>query len=157
MATVISENRCLELFVRSLSPSEAPTANHIHRLRNLEHTGQIADATITVWGHEVGLAETPERTATGRFIRERIAAIRAWARENDVQVSPFFRNREVTDGITGECYTAVRLPVRCLVEYRDTDIAHVTPHRTEQRTVGVADRLQQLEVTDAMTTAPTSS
>lgn len=154
MATATPADRSLELFVRSLSPTEAPATDHVDRVRTFAADGRVADATVTVWGDEVGLAETPRRTATGRFILERVAALRAWAADNDVGVAPFFRTREVATTVTGETFTAMRLPVCCLAEYRDCEVVHVTPHLADDRTVTVADRLQQLERAAGATASP---
>lgn len=148
MATATPSDRSLNLFVRSLSPAEAPGTDHVARVRALAADGRAADATVTVWGHEVGLAETPRRTATGRFLLERVAAVRAWADERGVEVAPFFRVREVAAEVTGETHAAIRLPIRCLAEYRNGEVVYVTPHLAGERTVTVADRLAELETAE---------
>lgn len=145
MATATRDARSVELFVRSLSPADSPTTPHVRRLRSLEAAGRIESVTVLVWGRELGLSRTADRTATGQFFLDRIAAFRVWADEHEVTLDPFFETREVDSSITGERYASLLLPVCCLAEYEDDQLRHVTPHSNGCAIRTVADRLRSLD------------
>lgn len=140
-----SDGRSIELFVRSLEPAAAPGPDHAGRVRALAAAGRVADANVTVWGTEVGLSTTAVRTPRGKCILDRVAELRAWADERDVTVVPFFESREVTSSVTGEAYTALRLPVSCLAEYDGGELVHVAPYTDGTAVCSVDDRLRRLE------------
>jgi len=145
MVSGTSDGRTLELFVRSLSPGETGGVDHARRARTLAATGRVADASVTVWGEEVGLSTTAIRTPMGRAILDRVAELRSWADDRDVTMVPFFESRDVTSEMTGESYTAMRLPVSCLAEYVDGELVHVAPYTDGTAVHSVDDRLAHLE------------
>lgn len=139
------DRRRLELYVRSLSAADAPADDQARRVRALADEGRVADASVLVWGQEVGLSTAALRTRLGKAILDRIGTFRAWAAERDASMGPFFTARTVTGTVTGESYSTLRLPVSCLAEYVGEELVHVAPHRDASRTVTVADRLRVLE------------
>lgn len=140
--------RRVELFVRSLSPDPArnPANDHLPRLRTLADRGRV-DLTVSVWGREVGLSQTAT-TGPGSHVLERVADFRGWADEYGVSLTPFFREREVDSGLTGESYAALVLPAACLAEYRDGNLTAVTPHAADSTVRSVRDHVDWLETTD---------
>ena len=138
-------DRRLELYVRSLSGGEPTASEHAQRVRTLAASGQVADATVLVWGEEVGLSTTAFRTRVGKCILDRVASFRAWAEERGGSMTPFFDARTVTGTVTGECYASLRLPVSCLAEYEAGDLVHVAPYRAGSTTCTVEDRLRHHE------------
>lgn len=138
-------DRRLELYVRSLSGGEPTASEQAQRVRNLAATGRVADATVLVWGEEVGLSTTAFRTRVGKCILDRVASFRAWAQERGGSMRPFFDARTVTGTITGERYSSLRLPVSCLAEYEDGDLVHVAPYRAGTTTCTVGERLRHHE------------
>jgi hypothetical protein len=131
--------------VRSLSAETAAGTDHARRVRELDRTGRVDAGTVVVWGDEVGLTTTAFRTRVGKCIVDRVAAFRGWAADRGGTMAPFFETRSVTGEITGESYTAVRLPVACLAEYENDDLVHVAPYRAGDADCTVGERLQYLE------------
>jgi hypothetical protein len=148
MVSGTSDGRTLELFVRSLASGEDSGPAHAQRVRALAAAGDVREASITVWGEEVGLSTTAIRTPMGKAILDDVAALRSWVDERDVTMVPFFESRQVTADVTGEAYTALRLPVSCLAEYVDGELVHVAPHTDGTSVCTVDDRLQRLESGD---------
>lgn len=138
-------DRRLELYVRSLSGGDPTASEHARRVRNLAARDRVAEATVLVWGEEVGLSTTAFRTRVGKCILDRVAGFRAWAGERGGSMTPFFDARTVTGTVTGETYSSLRLPVSCLAEYEDGDLVHVAPYRAGSTTCTVAERLRHHE------------
>ncbi|PSQ03822.1 hypothetical protein BRC95_08700 [Halobacteriales archaeon QS_5_68_33] len=134
-----------ELFVRSLSPpaGRRPARMQLSRLRRLDEAGAL-DLSVSVWGREVALSTTAARTDAGQSVLARVAEAREWADDRGVCVDPFFETREVTSTLTGEAYTALVLPVACLLEYREDELRHVAPYTTDSAVHSVADRVRIL-------------
>ena len=137
-------DRRLELYVRSLSGGTAAGEKHARRVRELDRRGRVESGSVVVWGEEVGLTTTAFRTRVGKCIVDRVASFRAWAADRGGTMAPFFETRSVTGDVTGESYTAVRLPVACLAEYEGDDLVHVAPYRAGDADCTVGDRLQSL-------------
>jgi len=150
MPTASSPARSVALFVRSLSPTETPASRHADRVRALEVADRVEEASVTVWGSEIELSTRARRTPTGKCVLDRIADFRAWADERGVSMGPFFETREVSSSLTGEEYTALRLPVTCLAEYDGDDLVHVAPYSTGEAICSVADRLRRLDRAEAI-------
>ncbi|MFB6310055.1 MAG: HTH domain-containing protein [Salinirussus sp.] len=131
--------RRLELICRGEN-----TDQHAARVRALDQAGVVADATVIVWGGEIGLSSTALRTPTGKCILDKLAAFRAWATEQEGTMAPFLETRTVTGDVTGEAYTAVRPPATVLAEYVADELVHVAPYRKNSIDCSVADRLEQL-------------
>lgn len=140
-----SDGRSLELYVRSLTPADGPATDHARRVRDLAGSGRISEASVSVWGSEVGLATTAFRTPAGKWILDRVATFRSWADERELTMVPFFESRTGRSSVTGESYTALRLPVTCLAEYEDGELVHVAPHYDGTVACTVGDRLRRLE------------
>lgn len=148
METAAPHSDSVELFVRSLSPTGTSACQHVDRVRDLASTDRVERASISIWGDEVGLSSTAPRTESGRLILDRVAAFRNWADDRNVTMAPFFDDRAVTSSVTGEEYTALRLPVSCLAEYADGELVHVAPYSNGDAICSVADRLAGLEDPD---------
>jgi len=144
----------VELFVRSLSPpaGRRPAQMQLSRLRRLDEAG-VLDLTVSVWGREVALSTTAARTDAGQSVLARVAEAREWADDRGLCVDPFFETREVASTLTGEAYTALVLPVACLLEYREGELRHVAPYTTDSAVHSVADRVRTLAESTAVDTA----
>jgi hypothetical protein len=143
----MKERRCqprIDLYVESL----CPTGNHqrqkavIERLNAMEDRGRIAGFSVDVWGNRI---PCDERTSVGESILERIEAIKAWSDSAGTSLSPFFGTSEADSMLTEETRTTVDLPVLCLVEYHDDDIAFVAPCSEDGKVCTIADRLDALD------------
>lgn len=148
MATAAPHTDTVELFVRSLSATGTTASRYVDRVRDLTTTEHVDSASITIWGDEVELSNTACRTDAGRLILDRVATFRGWADDRDVTMDPFFEERAVASAVTGESFTALRLPRSCLAEYDDGELVHVAPYSTGEAVCSVADRLRQLEDPD---------
>ncbi|PSP49599.1 hypothetical protein BRC67_10850 [Halobacteriales archaeon QH_3_68_24] len=144
----------VELFVRSLSPpaGRRPAQTQLSRLRRLDEAGAL-DLTVSVWGREVALSTTAARTDAGQSVLARVAEAREWADDRGLCVDPFFETREVASTLTGEAYTALVLPVACLLEYRESELRHVAPYTTDSAVHSVADRVRTLAESTAVDTS----
>lgn len=152
-----SPPRSVELFVRSLSRSSTPATDHAARVQNLEATDRVESATVTVWGAEVGLANTVEQTETGQYFLDRIAEFRSWTDDHGVTMEPFFETRHVHSSVSGEEYVTLSLPVTCLAEYDGDQLVHVAPYSTGSAICSVADRLERLADSEAAPTPLTEA
>jgi hypothetical protein len=137
----------LELYVRSLTPAGDPGPENgvIDRVQALDWSGGGPDASVVVWGNEVALSTTATETSPGRHVLDRVAAFTAWAADSGCSLTPFFETRRRTSRLTGESFTALRLPAVLLAEYRDGELVAVTPRMENGETHTVAERLSTLE------------
>lgn len=137
----------VELYVRSLSPRECRgrQAAVVSRLARLEVDGQVDDHTVDVWGRQLAV-EDAHRTASGRRIRDRIEAFRAWADTHGRSVDPHFPVETVSSELLGEEYSRITFPTMALAEYEDGNLRFVSPCTDDGGVVcTVADRLAALE------------
>lgn len=142
-----------ELLVRS----GVPVGGTENRLDRLVDAGVFAGIEITRVACEIGLSSTACRSVPGPWVRNRIAAGRAWAGAAGVRLAPFVSTREVREPVTGEVYTAMRPPAVMLIEETDGGIIQVTPHTREGEPTTVADRLTELETRSTLTDGPDSA
>ncbi|MES3516373.1 MAG: hypothetical protein PPP58_01795 [Natronomonas sp.] len=117
-------------------PDRVPTA--VRRLEELVYDGVIDGYTCRVWPRAVCLdpAESGELTET-------VAAIRAFAERNDVDLAPaFVTRRRSRSGNEGRA--VLRLPASCLLVYEDGELTEIFPRgRSGMRTI--EDGLAELE------------
>lgn len=145
MVAATPGGRSLALYVHSLAPGDDRARGHARRVRELAATARVDDATVTVWGTEVGLSTTAFRTPEGKAILDRLGEFRAWATDQGGSMLPFFETRTVRAPVTGETHTALRLPRSCLAEYADGELVHVAPFSDGSTAHTVEDRLAHLE------------
>lgn len=136
----------VELHVRSLAPRAGGRQQErvIDRLDHLESAGRVDEATVDVWGRQVGLSSAAARTDAGRYVLDRVESFREWADETGRSVESFFETRRVSSDITDEEYVALVLPSLTLAEYRDGDLAYVAPCSDGDEVTTVPDRLDVL-------------
>lgn len=145
MVAATPDGRSLALYVHSLAPGADRARDHARRVRELAASAHVENATVTVWGTEVGLSTTAIRTPEGKAILDRIGEFRAWAHDRDRTELAFVESRTVRASVTGETYTALGLPESCLAEYADGDLVHVAPVHDGTTAHTVEDRLARLE------------
>lgn len=126
----------VELYVRSLASETAARRERVAAdLAALSERGSVDDYTVRVWGKEV--------PADGDHpLTDRVTAFREWAGERGVAlvgIEERSRGSLVDDG-----RPVVTLPTMALAEYRDDDLACVTPYRCGDRVVTVRDRLDAM-------------
>ena len=122
----------LELYVRSLSASEARTEQEtvVEQLATLVERGLIDEYSVDVWGEELSPTGVMAETEPGQVALERVAEFRAWARETHRSLVPFFERRAVRRPLTGEwSRLIIKLPVMTLAAYRDGELTFVAPCR----------------------------
>ncbi len=96
-----------------------------------------------VWGRRVATSTSIARTDAAHEVLDRVESFRDWASAAGVSLSPTFRTREAgADGAP-----VVVLPTTALAEYRDGELAHVTPHTDDGSVHTVAERLERLAAT----------
>lgn len=93
---------------------------------------------MRLWGKRIR-PNTPEaRTEVGREVLERVEQFRAWARDEDRSLRPFVQDRARGDEME------VLLPTMALAEYRNGDLAFVSPCADDEEGFTVFDRLEAL-------------
>ena len=141
-----NERRGLELYVRSLSPAGARTRQEavIERLAALAEREVIAGYDVHVWGTGIRSASPAARTASGRFILERLAAFDEWAARNEATLGTFETN-EVASTLTGTTYTERSVPILALAVFENATLRHVAPCRENGEACSVEDCLDAIE------------
>jgi hypothetical protein len=137
----VASGTTVEVPVRSLSEDVQPLLDET--LSRLREADAVEEVRVTVWGRSFDPTGAAAATDPGRALAGRLEAFRRWAAENGASFGRFFRPRTV-DRLTGDVGTRVDLPTVTLAEYRDGELAFVTPCRLDGRfhTVqGRADRI----------------
>jgi hypothetical protein len=140
--------RCVELYVRSLSPGGTHRQQDrvVHRLEELLSGDAIDDYDLRVWGDRIRHASPCARTVDGRHVRDRLARIRRWADEHGYSLDGVYREVDCESAITDESWTEIRFPQVALAEFVDGDLVRFTPVRDDgdDRVLRVADHLEDL-------------
>lgn len=137
----------VELYVRSLAAETAARQERVAAdLAALSERGAVDDYTVRVWGREI--------TAVGDHpLTDRVDAFRAWAAEMDVELVGF--EERAKGSLVDEERPVLALPTMALAEYRDDELACVTPYRCGRRVVTVRDRLDAMAPDDRDAAAAT--
>lgn len=138
----------IDLFVRSLQPPnwQAKQRRVLDRLEALAEGDVVDEFDVYVWGASAPPSPEDARTAFGRFVLDRIATFRQWARANDRSLGGLFEVREADSSITGESCRRLTLPAIVMAEYYDGQLGCVTPHERTGETIRVLDRATELGV-----------
>lgn len=146
MTSNAKSGTCIELFVRSQSASAVRPQQQavIERLASLERRGVIDEFDVRVWGAEMCLTTASEETTCYTETIDRLEAFETWASRAGVSLDRTFQHRDRQSTVTGEDYTAIIVPVMCLVVYRDGELRCVSPHDDEAVTRTVHDVLDCL-------------
>jgi len=137
----VASGTTVEVCVRSLSEDVQPLLDET--LGRLREADAVDEVRVTVWGRSFDPTGAAAATDPGRALAGRLEAFRQWAAENGASFGGFFRPRTVAR-LTGEAGTRVDLPTVTLAEYRDDELAFVTPCRIDGRfhtVLGRADRI----------------
>lgn len=136
------------VWMRDLSPPPGdPRAEVLSRLHELEAAGIVDDVSVRIWGKDIA-ASNDVANDDGRLVRERIANFQKWAERNDHSLEPAFRWYERSSLVSEERHEVIRLPLQCLVVYKDDCLVGVFPCSTTNGANTVADCLQRLEAGD---------
>jgi hypothetical protein len=135
----------LELYVRSLAPGGAIDYQEevLRRADHLEAEGTVDEVAVTVWGSRVCPDSRAARTATGRFVFDRLAAFGRWADRNGVDLD--LDREPVRSSVTGETRETVVLPVVALAEFRPGGLTFVAPCVDDGVPYAVVDHMDGLE------------
>jgi hypothetical protein len=134
--------RTVEVCVRSLSEEAQPLLDDT--LRRLRASDEVQEVSVVVWGRSFDPTGPAAATGTGRALADRLETFREWAAVNGVSFGPFFSAHTV-ERLTGGAYTRVELPTVTLAEYRDDELAFVSPCWMGDRYHGVLDRVGDVE------------
>lgn len=135
-------SRTVELFVRSLSPSD--DGGHAETvLGALDAAPAVDDHAVHVWGDAVSLDPPLADTDHARFVLDRVAAFREWAEGRDAELVGF-ETRETHCRFTDHDCRVLSLPAVVLAEYTDDGLRRVAPCRTDDGVVSVGDRVERL-------------
>lgn len=136
-------DRTVELFVRSLSPSD--DGGHAETvLRGLDAVEDDLDGhSVHVWGDAVGLDGPLAETDHAEFVLDRVSRFREWATAQGLDLVGY-DTREVDCRFTDTQRRKLSLPAVALAEYHDGNLAAVTPCRTDEGLHRVADHLDDI-------------
>lgn len=133
-----NSSRSVEVCVRSLSEEAQPLLDEA--LRRLRASDEVQEVSVVVWGRSFDPTGPAAATDTGRALADRLESFREWAAVNGASFGPFFSAHTV-ERLTGGAYTRVELPTVTLAEYRDGDLAFVSPCWMDDRHHGVLGRV----------------
>lgn len=137
----VASGTTVEVCVRSLSEDVQPLLDET--LSRLREADAVDEVRVTVWGRSFDPTGAAATTAPGRALAGRLEAFRQWAAENGASFGWFFRPQTV-DRLTGGVGTRVDLPTVTLAEYRDGELAFVTPCRLDGRFHTVLGRAERI-------------
>jgi hypothetical protein len=142
-AAVVSEPPRVELYLRSLAPSEGRDQQEavLQTLNGLAEAGRIAGVEVTVCGECVCPSLTAAETDVGERLLRRYESFEGWADEADRDLVGF-EERDTTSLVTDTEITGIVFPRLTLAEYRGSDLAFVAPSRNGVDTTSVLDRLE---------------
>lgn len=134
--------RRVVLFVRDALPRPAQRRRErvVDDLADLEADGRVDDYEVVDWPKRFARDEDDHQ-----HVRDRYREFSKWARERDVDLSPFFGTRECYSMSTGEKGEWVVLPALALAVYEDGRLSELYPHSDGDRTRSVEDGLDALE------------
>jgi hypothetical protein len=137
----------VELYVRSLAGETAVRHEQVAAdLAGLSERGAVDDSTVRVWGREI--------PAEGDHpLTDRVDAFREWADEMAVELVGL--EERAKGSLVDDERPVLALPTMTLAEYREDELACVTPYRCGGRLVTVRDRLDALAPDDRDAAAPT--
>jgi hypothetical protein len=140
-----SEGRVLKLFVRMESQlgTEQVKKAVVDEVRRLERRGVVDDYEVVPWGKTFRQDGALAGTEYHETVRRHVAEFEEWAREHDVSLEHTFERNRLRSTITGESFSVVSLPVVCLAEYVDGELAGIYPCRTGDRVCDVREFLSQ--------------
>ncbi|SEO39517.1 hypothetical protein SAMN04487948_102220 [Halogranum amylolyticum] len=147
--THTTDERRAELWVNT--PADSGYELLVDHLDRLEAAGTIDDYVVYHWGHDLDVSSDRLRSAEDQLARERIAAFKQWAQENDCTVAGLGERVTAGVGRMGPEYTAEHLPPVLLAEYVGDDLEQVTP--CSGGAEHVVERLETLGSTDDATLA----
>lgn len=137
----------LELYVRSLSASEARTEQEtvVEQLATLVERDLIDEYSVEVWGKELCPTGVMAQTEPGRATLELVSEFQAWAEEAGYSLTPFFERSTVHRSLTHEeSLLVIRLPVMTLAAYQDGELTFVAPCREGETVYSVRNILDEL-------------
>lgn len=138
----------VDLYVRSLEPSEAPSPQGAvtSRLEWLADTGVIKEFSVQLWGaRSSGIPDA--HTTDGQAISELLQEFESWADGADYSLEPFFEHDGRAEAFTVEVDAGrtVTLPPTALAEYHGDELSFVAPCADGETVHAVGDRLDALE------------
>lgn len=134
----------LELFYRAHAPDEARRSQEriFERLDDLE---QASETSIEKRAWPMRVILEGDRDEEARATLDSYARFAEWARENHVELDPYFHVHE-SHWFTGETHTELVVPVLCLAAYDEADdLVTVVPHTAEGHHATVSEFVQSLE------------
>lgn len=132
----------LELYVRSLAPrgDGGRLDDHLADLCRLAAAG-VADHEVRVWGDAVPVGGPAADTAPAAEALDAVETFAAWA---DREGAEFPASSATRGTLADGSRSVVEVPGMALAEYRDGELARVTPVVREDRVETVADHVASL-------------
>jgi hypothetical protein len=142
-----------ELYQRcELPPPTQRQVNSVYdQLDSLAEEGRLSSVTRAEWVKRTPVGDCPAEQ------RDRYLAFTDWARENGVQLTPFFQTRECFSPAVSDYTDWLVFPASCLAVYDGDSLSAVYPHADgdETRTVQNGVEALRLEESTATRTEPT--
>lgn len=137
----------VRVYLRSLAPPCSYSAQErlIERLKSLEEAGRIDDISVTVWGEQVCTDGELSDLSYSSQIVGAIGDFFELASRSAIEISPFFRVKEISSSIAGEQFRCITVPERCLAFYSEGSVIGLYPCKIDDVVYTPEDALSQYE------------
>jgi hypothetical protein len=128
-----------------VNPGVGKQTELLSRMNTLQNEGIIDTLSVRVWGKYVATTVDSLPETAGPTIRSRVAEFWSWADQNEYNLEPAFRRREMTT-LTAEASTnIIDLPMLCLEVRNGERLVVVSPCQIDGETYSAVDCVDQLE------------
>jgi hypothetical protein len=136
----------IELFVQTLAPTEnyESQGQLVELLTELREREQLGDVSVTVWGTRICTEGALSGLDSGKHIVDSIGEFFAFAADEGVTISPFFRVRDVDSSMSGQSFKSIVPPSRCTAMYEGEQLVGVFPCIIDGESYTVRDALEQV-------------
>lgn len=137
----------IEFFVQTLAPVEnyESQGRLVETLTELQEGDHLGDVCVTVWGKRICTDGALSTLDSGKHIVDTIGDFFAFAADEDVTISPFFRIRNVDSSMAGQSFKSIVPPSQCIAMYEAEDLVGVFPCIIDDECYTVRDAIETLE------------
>lgn len=128
-----------------VNPGFGKQTELLSRVNTLQNEGVIDTFSVRVWGKYVATTVDALPETAGPTIRNRVAEFWSWADQNDYDLEPAFRRREMTTLTSDASADIIDLPMLCLEVRNGERLVVVSPCQIDGETYSVLDCVDQLE------------
>lgn len=141
-ASMVDERPRVELYVRSLAPTNGRTEQErtVDRLRSLDDRGEIKGVDIRLCGDCVCPSLNTATTDVGELLLDRYSTFQGWAEQAGRELTGFER-QQTESLLTGTTVTGISFPKLTLAEFRGGSLTFVAPSADGDSHTSVSERV----------------